>query len=842
MDPITQIDFSGGMSRFVDVTKTPRNMYRLGLNCRINQNGLQGAFRPRLVASPNLLHQTIFAADDQVVLMAAGTLYKLDSSLSSFTAIPTTTPLSTTADVIYHQAVPTPSNYRNAETGEYITRVSTFPEAYVLQDGVNRPMLLFSTLSNRPAKAFSQWEYENPEYVPIGKQMTSSGNVLYIADPTGRKIYRSVSGRQLDFVLDLNSDGTKHGDADTTNLAITTAELTALAPSQVGGVIVGTLDFLYEFVPLPEVPLVFDELFMQPRELFPVGVVNHLAFTSSNGKTLFVSPYGIQEFDQVAQTQTESSNSPFGAPIVDYITRPITRAATAAVGDYTLIAVETKFGGGILVYNNLYNAWESIDTTAVVKEFCVVQIAGLPRVFYITTGNECYELPLYTGTRRPFSVYLGDATTGEVVRPIMPKDLHLSFNDIRASGGVAMETFQDRSSKQIREKLLTSTRPSPLLYDNTPQHIPLQDDEPLKTLSFDISADERCYSAGVLVTCKADARLVSATLNIETSTANLARPFVNETAKEIIGVVGNIAADTVTTGVTTAAVTNGSSYIYYTPAAAATLNNGDSTLSTNAAGDSLYFKAKADRIFMHAAGRLMDFSTFNAIARKMQGYNKVILPGQLGGQSHFTPVERLLQQHAIVPEIVSGPADEVTPEVFFAEFQRPDYYLLETTHIDFYLFSIHLDTAEIAKDANGVLTGSTPAEITPTGAWANWLWGNINARLSLNKFNIVVFCLPPYIVGDNSPGWAALRWPFKRFGVHAVLSAYDQSYQRYSLDGVYYLNVGTGRPITAGTTLARRLQYPGHLKITATSAILQCEYLTAESGAEYTRDKFTIIA
>lgn len=833
----TQIDFSGGISHFVDSTKTPRNMIRLALNARIKENGIEGAFAPILIPSPSALHQSIFAVDDQIVLAAGGTFYRLDTASNAFASLPTVAPLSSTAEFIYHEAVPAPSNFFVNEV--YRTNIATFPQAIVLQDGGETdPVLLFYNLSNRRAKTYTEWTPEIPEYIPRGAMMASSGNKLFIVDPTRRKIYQSVSGRQLDFVLNLNVAGGKGGDANTTNLAVSAATAVAVQPAQAGGILAFSKAKAYELVPVPEAPAPFNEIYLHPRDVFPVGAVNHLSFTFSNGQSLFVSPFGIQSFDQVLQTFQSSNNTPFAAPIIDYVIRPITRTATAAVGDFTLIALDTKFGGGILVYNNIFQAYESIDLTAPIKEFVTTLIDGLPRVYYITYANEVYELPLYTGARRTCTVYLGEFNTSATIRPLIPRALHLTYNNVNTAGGVVVEAFQDRIKRLTKEKQLMTEKPADTLADEAPQAAPNKDDGPLKSLSFDISVDERCYAAGIHVTCAADARLVSATFEADEIAVAAPKPITADTSAEIFGIVGNVAADSTVTGETTTPVTVGNHYVYYTPAAANSLINGTDRLETDFAGDSRVFRARADRVSFAAAGKLFDFSTFAAVLDATKTYNNLFLAGELGGQAHFSPVEVLTRQRNLSPEVVSGPNDETYAAEFFAAWQRPDYYKFATTHVNFYLLSFHLDVTQIAKDTDGVLTGATPVEMTATGPWATWLWGQI--QNDPDKFNVVVFNLPPYIVGDNAPGWAALRWPFKRFGVDLVVSAYDQSYQRYYADGVYYVNAGTARPLSLGTTIARRLQYAGHVKLTATSAILQCEFIANAGGTK--RDGFTIIA
>ena len=843
MKPVSQVDFSGGMSSLFDSTKAPINQYRIGLNVRIRKNAIQGAFKPVKHYSISGNHQGIFAVDDKLVLVVNGICQRLVDQ-RSFSPMQMLYSLDPDVEYIYHQSVPTPTNFFVGETfapsdinvGEpYSSVISTFNEGVVLQDGINQPVLLHATLANRRLRTYKQWSFEQPEYVPVGKQMTSSGNKLFIVSSDGKSIYQSVSGRQLDFVLNINpTTGAARGDAATTNLAVSAAKTVALQPAQSGGILTFTKYKTYELYPVPEIQKYFGEIYLHPRDVFPVGAVNHLAFTYINGDSVFVSPQGIQEFNQVLQTQRVSNNNPLGAPIVDYLIRPITTTATATVNDYTLFAVQTVYGDGILVYDAQIQAFVSFDLVGKVKEFAVFEDQGLPRCFFITYAGEVYEMPLYTGDRSKFYIYFGDLNSGSAQELLKPTQVHLQFTNVRAAGDVTLETYVDHKVRVRQQKTLASDRPSENLLEQSPRSIPLQGETEMLPLSFDVTKGVAGYGVGQLVACAADARLVSITHELDSSLISTTVPVKATTLAERISVVGNIRADTTVYNVTSATVTVGNTYAAFALNSAITVYDGDRKYTTKFAGDAVVFVASNSRVELPANAYLLDYSTFASVMTNMAGTKAVIVPGAVGFFEQFYHIKALFTQRQLRLKPVCGASDMDTTNglPFFATLQVPEYYLYSTEHVNFFCISFKINTAQSAIDADGELA-STPTSMLETGYIANWVKSITETQT--NKFNVVVFPFLPYSSGIYSPGYKTLRWPFKLWGIHAVLSGRDPNYQRFYDDGVYYLNVGTGN---AGSLSGESgLLLSGNLDFYATSNLLQGEF---HDSTDTVRDRFTI--
>ena len=74
---------------------------------------------------------------------------------------------------------------------------------------------------------------------------------------------------------------------------------------------------------------------------------------------------------------------------------------------------------------------------------------------------------------------------------------------------------------------------------------------------------------------------------------------------------------------------------------------------------------------------------------------------------------------------------------------------------------------------------------------ARWLKGAL--AQSTAKFKLVVVHHAPYTADEVfAPGYTTLRWPFKAWGANLVASGCGANYQRFTLDDLQYVNVGTG--------------------------------------------------
>lgn len=769
---IVKTDFSGGMSCLVDITKTEENAFRYGINTRIRKLSIEPAFRHVKLNSPQGIHQCAFSNNNSLMLSVAGQLYRV--KLDTDVCVPTggSGVIDATVNRVYHQAVPAPTNWLVNST--FTPDVKDVEECVVLQDGTNRPTLVFSDFSHRAAKAFAQWTYEAPEYVPIGTFMALSGNKLFVVN--GGKIYQSVSGRYLDFLLNIDNDGNPVGDADTTNLAVTAGNLTALWPAQGGGLLAFNRSNGYTLQPVYELPTIFGEPQYIPGDLFPVGAVNDLALTFVNGETLVIAPAGIMQFNQIIQQQRASNNNPYGAKVIDYLVRPLSTTASCVADDYTFIAVETIFGPAVLVHDNIVNAFAGFDLTAgMVKEFATIEDAGLTRVFYITESG-LYEIPLHSGTKSTAAVLIGEIATGRADLQVRVMDVHLGFSRILQGGEIGSEVYVDKqlmaNGRQYKTLEFSAAGNTGLL-EVTPQKLPYSIDQQSNGLSYDYCGESNFgYSAGVLVTIGADARLAAVAIGTETREIQSATPQLAANDPAEIYFFGDVRpTSSVVLSTTNTDVTVGNRYIAYGHATAADIVNGPDIIPVRA-GEAKVFTARANMIHATAAVTVYEYTLFTDLVTP--NTEAIFLP-TLGGLDTVKPLKALLDNYGITAHAVLG-ADELSTTAkakeFYAAFQSHAAMRLSYDNANIFLFS------------------DIPADFGLTGTALGWLRAEINAH-GLNKFNIV--CLPrsPYpSVGTEA---ADLRWPFEDIGVKLVIASNDERiYGRENVNGVIYITQTVG--------------------------------------------------
>lgn len=785
---MNQDTFMGGMQQQFDATKTSVEQFRAALNCRIRKNVIEPSYKHIKLESPAGVKQAIFSLDDKLILLVAGSAYNLSSS--GFLRVGSTG-LSTTADEIYHENVPQPTNFLVGPNKEYRSVVSTTPLVAVMQDGINQPALLSSSLGMRPAKRYEEWSYSDPEYVPVGTLMAFSGSKLYIASADKLRQYQSVSGRPLDFMLLFNNTtGEPQGNADSTAMAVATAPLTAMVPAQSGGFIAGTLYKMHAAIPNDAV-LVYQEPYHRPAELFPVGVVEQNAFAQVKGETVFGSPAGLMLFNQVAQNKLESNLSPFGAPVTALLKLPLTRLVCTTVDDYVFFACETKYGHGILVFDIQTGVFAGLDLTqGAVKEFAVLKQAGVTRLFYITTGDEVYEIPLFSGEKATASVYFGEWVPVDRDGKQTPGVLHrfsaikLGLTNVKSSGHVTVRPFCDRVAGECQVLTVTGTQTELLEEDGD---FPFGGEFPSTVVPVNFAAEPNGYALGVIIDLAVDARL--AAIKVETTTLAPDYPKPVEVLEPLNYVVlPNLnptrytadfarVSDVYWMESTSSApgVVSSGSQVYGLPARTHVARNFSANSSLIRVGANLAVydtKAVYDKM-----ATSLDGAFVLGINSATETYGAIFQTFRDAGK----PV------YAVANDVVQ--ANTARAQDFFGHSGQPRYYLIETRDVDYYCLSFPLSSG-------------SPAELAATGEYATWVKGMISERRSLSprRINVLMVTISP---ADNATFRA---WPFARMGLHAVIAA-GTTYRNTDANGILELDLGTGELAVQSTPRHLRLAY-----------------------------------
>jgi hypothetical protein len=460
--------FKGGINQQVDGTKIDPEEYPLLINGRVRDNIIQPIRLPVEIGStsgvPNGKKQGCYAANYYVIVFNNGKGYIKDfrNSSSLFSLVPSMQ-MSSNVERIYACLIPsssknfTRSYYVDAVTGEksniiFGNAVNGSAAAVLVQDGTSRPWVINENGSSRIAKTYNEWTISGREYVPVGLQMAYCGGKLYIVSADSKKIYQSVSGRPLDFMVNINPDGTKLatedlGGAHTTSFAVSFEDITALFPLnlQDGSFYVGTQSSSFIVRPNTTYPL-FGEPTFDNTYLFPIGAINNFSTIDILGDTASITLEGVRSFNAVAQTKALGRNAPFSQKLYKLI-HGISQPQTACAGlfdDYALFSVNTTLGPAVLVYDMLYQIFVAIDQypgVGFIKQFCEVRTNTDRKLLFIDDKDKLYEA--FAGEYAQCKASLGEFSTKDPRIPIRPQRIRGIFLGDGTPGDISASVYTD---------------------------------------------------------------------------------------------------------------------------------------------------------------------------------------------------------------------------------------------------------------------------------------------------------------------------------------------------------------------------------------------------------------
>src|SRR3990167_3744514 len=410
--PFTQSNFSGGLNLYLQDSHVADDEYFMGFNLR-NRDGsiIPTRSYTKLTGAPVGKKQGLYGFDIYLVLFCAGkAYYKIVGSdtwhlISGFT-------MSATADRIYAQAVPASTiNFKrkrnelaDATGNSTESNISVDPTlnvngteaGLVCQDGVTQPRLILSNGNARAIQAYGTWADGAREYVPIGLQMTYLNGILFVVSPDKKKIFRSVTGRPLDFVVNIDTAGLKGGDADTTSHRVSYDDINFIGSLNTGELLVGTSKALFP-VELNYNELFFGEPTFNNRPLIEAGIVNQFSMVELLGDTAFIDFNGMRSFNAVQQLNNEGRSSILSKKVEKlFVDVRQTAGATCAMvfDNYAFFAVNSSFGYLTLVYDMLSSVWCSMDfiDSVPVMQFGVVNLSDEQQIYCINSNGDVYKL------------------------------------------------------------------------------------------------------------------------------------------------------------------------------------------------------------------------------------------------------------------------------------------------------------------------------------------------------------------------------------------------------------------------------------------------------------------
>ena len=447
-----QRSFGGGMNNLKLDTELDASEYRLGVNVR-TRYGWAEACNLSVDITYNLTGQIqgLYAVGAIWLAFSSGQAYYMIVGGTNWTRIPNLS-LDPFTTYIYAAAVnASVNNYIrqavvtgtvvDASAGIIKSSVSLFsvsgtPAGVVCQDGINQPWLItYDQLSNtataRRLGTYNDWSNtgttaNSREYVPIGKQMMYLGNVLYIVSQEGNIIYRSVSGRPLDFMINIDKDGNKLatellGGAKTTSFAVDFDTINALVPSNTDAdsFLICTGRFIYGMK-----PDFTNTIFGEPTftKIFQVesGVVNQFCITEASGDTPFIDFEGVKFFNSVEQLRFEGANDPLTKEISKILRNIIqTTCAAKQFDNYNFFSLNTTYGFLFAVYDNMIKKWVSLDSIQASVGGILMFAEGVtPSKHYLacaTKTNKIFALYSDTNNRETAWIQLRSFVVGEYV-------------------------------------------------------------------------------------------------------------------------------------------------------------------------------------------------------------------------------------------------------------------------------------------------------------------------------------------------------------------------------------------------------------------------------------------
>jgi hypothetical protein len=433
--PFTQSDFSGGMRRNCDPTALGDNEYLFLQNGRVRYGTLDSVKLPLDISTglpSNGRLQGMYIGGNLMFAFVDGKVFyrNLADEGSIFSTIGNFE-MSGNVPVIYAQFVPasTINLRRESDSPEggirFTKNGSSTPSALICQDGVNQPRVILSTFDTRLTRTISDWtlgnqdtgEGEDREYVPIGRQMLYTDGVLYIVSPNKKEIYRSVTGRPLDFVIAVDENGNKLSELPENgieasrlshrvdyddivsigSITLTQALTERLPQNSKSAFFVSTTSQSYLVYKNQQSYNLFSEPYLGTIPLFPTSPINQFSIVDLFGDTGFIDPTGLKSVEAILTSGQEGHNLGFSSAL-DYLFKRVGQddCCCDTHDNYAFFCVKTIYGYRIIVYDTLSQVFVSIDNyTNIVGHVTWIKAAiinNTRRLYIGTSGAKIYEV------------------------------------------------------------------------------------------------------------------------------------------------------------------------------------------------------------------------------------------------------------------------------------------------------------------------------------------------------------------------------------------------------------------------------------------------------------------
>lgn len=423
---VVQSAFNGGLNTIGLDTKIQDNAYVWAINARPRFSYVKPINKHKLIDKPygGVKVQGCIGVGDVLFVFIDGQAYLRVEGQDEWSIVPFFS-LSPNADKFWACAVPASSmNYarkldasQNAKDEIIVVpdfKVAGTPSCIVVQDGINQPQIIeiqvdtqnnTSTFIARDAKTYNEWSNtsigdNSREYVPIGKQMLYVNDILFIVSRDAKTVYRSVTGRPLDFVISVDIYGNKapleaDGGASRLSFAFDYDNITGIFPVNIPNSFAYATARNVRIITIDYTRMLFSEPTFYVSAQIEAGVVNENSFIDILGDYAFIDKEGIISFNAVEQLQSNGRNSVFSLNVSKVLEgKKQFRSCCFHVDNYAIFNVDSVWGNVMLVYDMLLENWVSVDITDVIriKDVAYTETTEQSKVYCVTRYNEIFEL------------------------------------------------------------------------------------------------------------------------------------------------------------------------------------------------------------------------------------------------------------------------------------------------------------------------------------------------------------------------------------------------------------------------------------------------------------------
>jgi len=527
----SKTNFLGGIqTQFSSEKSDFDNTFQLLTNARVRLNVVEPVRSPLRLTFPAGTIQNLSAFDSNLLIFVEGEPWYRPASGTSWTRAVGGS-LSPTAERVRVEAIPGSSvNFKRVLSNaslNFSSPVGSTRSAVICTDGISQPLVIFPDGSVRATNNWSEWTPTNREYVPVCDLPKMIGSKLYVAikDSDGRltQIAHSVSGRPLDFVLLVNDAGDKAGSTEPefgapalrfhTGYDPITAIVQPAAAD--GAFLVTSAKASTLVIPVFDI-LIAGEPVHTRQPLFDVGAFGPESITDINGDTAVVYPGGIRTYNGVQQLKFQGRNSPLNKQIQNLTTNGLqTTGATCQFDNYTGFAVDTKYGPGVVWWDQTLEVFVAVDIwpgVSKIVEFATVISATVNELYFRTDDGFLFKA--FAGDYGEQQITLQDVTLTDADVLTSVRGVSIAMLNGDTAGHITVDIYADRKLISSQTELLKAANvvedpsarpitPGTLVPDAT-------------TLNFTFGVPERAYRTTPVIRWSGSARLSTIRFEVET--------------------------------------------------------------------------------------------------------------------------------------------------------------------------------------------------------------------------------------------------------------------------------------------------------------------------------------